>query len=227
MKRLAALVLIVFCLTGSAFAAANFAPITAREGKYQALDCLKYCGFGAEYNSVSDALTRWEDDINIYVTGSPTQSDLQMLDDFIMQLSFRVQFLPPIARVSQESQANIVIYYGPLNTLPEHVSEYVEGNWGMFTYYMRSNVRYKAEIGIASDVTSQQQRNHLMMEELVGALAMANDHDLYSDSIVYQPWTEVQQLSEIDWLMINMIYHPDLRVGMSYAEVYDALVLTI
>jgi hypothetical protein len=54
-----------------------------------------------------------------------------------------------------------------------------------------------------------------------------SDVTLYADSIVYQPWTEVQELSEIDWLMLNMVYSPHVDSGMSYKEVYAVLYPTI
>jgi len=228
MKKLL-LFLLIFCLLlPSALAATTFAPKTASEGKLLALDCLQYSSFGAEYNSTNNYLKRWEEEIRIYAYGSPTNSDLATLDHFIMQLSFRCPFLPPIKRVNSESSANVTIYFGPLETLGNHINGYVKNNWGFFTYtYSNSGYNiYRGKIAIASDVTKQKQRNHLIMEELVGVLGMANDHELYSDSIVYAPWTETQQLSDIDWLMLNMLYHPSLSCGMTYKQARNILLNT-
>lgn len=81
----------------------------------------------------------------------------------------------------------------------------------------------EAQIGIAADVTDQRSRDHLIQEEFFGALGLLNDHDLYSDSIVYQPWTTVQQPSEVDWLMLNMVYSPLLSPGMEKNEIHRIL----
>ena len=82
---------------------------------------------------------------------------------------------------------------------------------------------YDAEIGIANDVTTQEDRNHIVMEEIVGGIGLGNDHYVYSDSIIYQPWSNAQQLSEVDWLMLNMVYSPVVKPGMSYEQVRGLL----
>ena len=54
-------------------------------------------------------------------------------------------------------------------------------------------------------------------------LGLTNDHGLYSDSILYKEWTTVGQLSDVDWLMLNMLYDPDLSCGMSANQAYRIL----
>ena len=93
----------------------------------------------------------------------------------------------------------------------------------MFCYTYTNYTIHSGEIAIATDVTNQKQRNHLMREELIGLLGLRNDHELYKDSILYQAWTETQTLSEVDWLMMNMLYHPDLTPGMSLNTACDIL----
>lgn len=227
MKKLLSLLLILCLLLPAAHAATVFSPDNARDGKIQALNCLQHSSFGAEYHSTNSLLSRWNSDILIYVGGSPTTKDISVFNDFIMQLSFRCPFLPPITCVSSASQANVCIYYAPLDQLKSYIPGYVEGNWGFFNYrYNRQYEIVQGSIAIASDVTRQNQRNHLLMEELVGVLGLSKDHELYSDSIVYASWTETQELSEIDWLMLNMLYHPDLSCGMDYEEARRILLST-
>ena len=62
-----------------------------------------------------------------------------------------------------------------------------------------------------------------MKEELVGALGLPGDHMMYSDSILYDPWTTVQDLSDVDWRMLNLLYSPALSPGMTEEEARDAL----
>ena len=231
MKRFLLVVLallMVFATLGSASPSSDFAPRDAQDGKLQALSCLGVCAFSAEYNSDRSTLCRWENEIKVYAGGSPTSDDVRELDAFLMELSFRVPLLPVVTRVSAEQEANVTIYYVPLNSMAAHVNSYVEGNWGYFSYSNYASGEMAAgRIALANDVTNQRQRNHLMREELVGVLGLSNDHTLYADSIVYQPWTEVQELSEIDWLMLNMVYSPHVDSGMSYKEVYAVLYPTI
>ena len=63
----------------------------------------------------------------------------------------------------------------------------------------------------------------MLREELTGLFGLGNDHELYADSILYQQWTTVGQLSDVDWLMLNMLYDPDLTCGMNATQAYKIL----
>ena len=54
-----------------------------------------------------------------------------------------------------------------------------------------------------------------------GSAGRTNDHYYYEDSIVYQPWTTVQQLSDVDWIMLNMLYSPLTYPGMQKQELHE------
>ncbi|MBQ8161593.1 MAG: DUF2927 domain-containing protein [Clostridia bacterium] len=202
-----------------------FRPSGAYEGKVQALDLLEDVAFRSEYGAASGGqnLIRWEDTLRIRVTGTPTATDLAFLEDFLMTLSFRVPQLPPIVRTDGED-ANIVIAYVPLSEMAEHVEGYIEDNWGFVSYWCDAQgCIVREEIAIASDVTSLHARQHLILEEIVNGLGLCNHHSIYNDSILYEAWTETQLLSEVDWLMLNMIYSPEVAPGMTYPEVRNAI----
>ena len=57
-------------------------------------------------------------------------------------------------------------------------------------------------------------------------IGMTNDHYCYEDSIICQGWTETQELSELDWLMLNLMYHPALEPGMT-AEEAEGILMNI
>ena len=189
-----------------------------------ALDCLMTCGFSQEYgvngvNGQGTLLTRWEDTIKIHVSGSPSQSDLSELDEFIMECATHCPNMPNIRLVDSENQANVTIWYGPLDQLQYHSEYYVEGNWGFFSYWYNGQYQMsRGEIVIATDVNTTDSKNHLLREELMGVFGLTNDQSVYSDSILYTEWTTTQELSDVDWLMLNMLYDPDLAAGMSARE---------
>ncbi len=221
--RLFVLLLALSLTVPSALAASSFYASDARDAKLKALECLRNSAFGSEYNSSTDRLVRWDSPIRIYVGGNPTQQDMNTLRSFIMELNLRVPELPNITLVNREADSNVQYFFVPLRQMGNYVSNYTEGNWGYVSYRYQNYRIYTARIAIAADATNQRQRNHLIMEEFVGGLGMGNDHYLYSDSIIYQPWTEVQAPSEVDWLMLNMVYSPHVQPGMSYTQVYNAL----
>lgn len=228
MKRifLRTVILALICamlLPGFAFAEKNFSPVNAEDARLQALNCLILCAFDAEYGDPRGYLVRWEDPIYLYIGGNPTAKDIQKVDEMILQLAYRVPNMPNIYRTNNEYESNVTMYFVPMDQLGNYVSGYVEGNWGMVTYHYMNSVITSAEIGIATDVTNQMQRNHLILEEFINGIGLGNDQYEYSDSIVYQPWSEVQQPSEIDWLMLNMVYSPELKAGMTADEAWNAM----
>ena len=220
------LLLCLLALTPAARAASAFKPKNALEGKRQALELLAVSGFQSEYGKgeAGQNLTRWQKPIRIWVGGTPTGKDLNELDSFLMQLSFRVPGLPAISRVKTEEEANIRIYFVKYQNMPRYVQNFQSGSWGFFSYYENKGVIYKADIAIARDKASQNARYHILKEELTGALGLPNDHLVYTDSILYQKYTVTRQLSEVDWLMLNMLYSPVTRPGMTWSEAEDALI---
>jgi hypothetical protein len=199
------------------------APLTAQEESLRT--AFAQAAFRAEYDSRgTNVLRRWASPIRVYADGSMTPGDGQALDGFISQLSHRVRGLPPVSRVADEDAANLVIRYAPLKDLPALDDNYVHGNWGFFTFWYDGAWQiYKARVLVATDVTSQRERNHLLMEELTGALGLANDLDDQPDSILYQAWTATQQLSGLDWQLLNLLYDARLRPGMSLRQAMRAL----
>ena len=52
---------------------------------------------------------------------------------------------------------------------------------------------------------------------------VSNDLMPVSDDNKALEWTTVGELSEVDWLMLNMLYDPDLKCGISAQKAYDIL----
>ena len=199
-------------------------PLDEKAASRKALELFRQCAFHSEYGPVKEqSLTRWEDEIRIWAGGSPTREDLQTLDAFLADLSGSVSGLPAIRRVRQDQDANIRVWFIPGYMLKHYIEGYVEGNWGFFHYEHPQGKIVSARIGIASDLTEQAERNHLILEELVGALGLPGDHVLYADSILYDGPSETQTLSDADWRMLNMLYSPDVSAGMSWPEAQQAL----
>lgn len=210
------LVLFMMCFSLTGQAETAFLPSDAHQAQQAVLDLCEHCLYTSEYGSDHVGLVRWEEPLRIYVGGTPRKDDLKTLDTFCIQLASRVPGLPNITRVEEESDANVRIYFVPLKQMKNYLQNYEEGNWGFVSYWYNDWKLYRTEIAIATDVTDQKERNHLIMEEMTNGLGVANDHNVYEDSITYQPWTTVQTLSEADWMMLNMIYHPDVTPGMDW-----------
>ena len=225
MRRWLSLLLTFFLLLPACAGAERYDPDSIEEAWRQAVSLFSQCAFNAPYeDETRDQLIRWVDRIRIYLDGSPTKADIRQVDSFIMELSLRVPELPWIVRVESEEEANMVIHYCRLSEMESILPQYVEGNWGMYSYSYHPNGEiFKATICIARDKANQSARNHLIREEIVGALGLTNGHEVYQDSILYRKWTTVQTLSDVDWLMLNLLYSPHVFPGWNHDQTMQAL----
>lgn len=189
-----------------------------------ALDYLSEIAFSSEYGGSAGSegkIRKWEQPILIEVSGSPTAEDLATLDSHIEALGM-IPGMPDIRRVV--SDGSVEMHFVPLSGMAYTIPGYVEGNWGYFQVWWDSGMRIeRALIGIATDVTTQEQRNHLILEEVTQMLGLMQDSELYEDSIFYAPWSETQALSELDWQTLYLLYRPNIRAGMTQDEVVAVL----
>ncbi len=215
--------LLFFFLFSSASAEA-FRPSSEEDAARRATALFLQCAFYPEYAEADKGyLTRWDQEITIWTGGNPTREDLKTLDAFLAELTDRVSGLPGIRRVRQDTDAAIRIWFIPQYMMKYYLEEYVEDNWGFFQYKTRDRRIISARIGIADDSTEQEDRNHLILEELVGALGLPGDHERYTDSILYEGRSSVQSLSEVDWRMLNLLYSPLLAPGFTEEQTKAAL----
>ncbi len=234
LRPLRVLMAVALCLAlawaplAPAHEAPAFNPESPQAARRLALDSFLQAAFSAEYGDTGrDALIRWEEPIRLSLSGNYTREDEAFLEEFLLtveeQAADGFDAFPGIRRVSERERPNMRVIYCPLEEMGNHLSSYQTGNWGYFEYYYLDYRMDEATVVVATDVTTQRQRNHLLMEEIVGSLGLTNDIHTFSDSIVYQPWTETQQLSDLDWLMLSYLYSDRVRLGMTAQEAYDAL----
>ena len=224
-RRIRVLLLFLCCgLVSSSLAAAVYRPSGETEANRQALALFLECAFQPEYGpEEGQLLTRWEKEITVWAGGQPTREDLRTLDSFLEELGQRVPGMPAVRRVRQDLDAAVRIWFIPGYMMPYYLEGYVDGNKGFFYYESPGNRIQLARIGIACDLTEQDERNHLILEELVGALGLPGDHLKYADSILYDRWTTTQALSDVDWRMLNLLYCPAVYPGMAQEDAKQAL----
>ena len=85
------------------------------------------------------------------------------------------------------------------------------------TFWYEDNAIYDATICYRTDL-DQYLRNSVILEEIYNGLGPVQDTDLRSDSIIYSAFSEPQSLTEIDELILKLLYHPDILCGMNAEE---------
>ena len=201
----------------SVFSASNPPSALAMEGFFTA-------AFSSEYGDEGrNMLIRWASPLKLYIQGNPTGEDTDALHSFLKAIEEKVPGLPGISFTSIKEEATVVISFVPFAQMAENLSTYEPDNWGFMNCFdAGGDIRYGL-IAIASDVTGQLDRNHLLQEEFVNMLGLTDDIDFAEDSIIYQPYTRTQSLAAVDYEMLNLLYSPFLTAGMTQDQAKEKL----
>ncbi len=200
-------------------------PVLDEEKKHsysdQELEYFFETAIGAEFGSIPPLIHKWTDNIRIKVNGNPTSTDLDVLNQVISELSLLLGGIT-IDIVGQDP--NIEVYFTTIDQFSSIEPGYVSGNMGFFWVWWDSNgVINMAKILIAIDEISQQERSHLIREELTQSLGIMNDSYSFEDSIFYQGWTDTINYLPIDRTIISLLYDPRLKSGMTQEQVRSIL----
>ena len=183
-----------------------------------AIDYFREIAFVSEYGGgKKEEIRKWTQPMLVQVGGDPTAEDSAALARAMDGLN-AVPGYPGISLAKGGDNPNVHMWFVKVSEMDRHVSGYVPGNWGFFsTTWDESGIR-EADIAIADDVTDQLARNHLIFEELLQSTGLMQDSDRYPDSIYYGEWTTVQQPAKIDWELLDILYLPDVKQGMTPDE---------
>jgi hypothetical protein len=115
---------------------------------------------------------------------------------------------------------NLEIYFVPESKFSQYEPNYQPLNYGFFwDWWNDDKVIQTGKIMISTVGITQQERSHLIREELTQSLGLMADSEQYSDSIFYQEWTDTTQYAAIDKVLIEMLYRPEIRPGMTKSQV--------
>lgn len=161
-------------------------------------------------------LQRWNTPITYQIYGTPTEADLSKIAEFSGWLNTLFGF-PGIYEAGDGEYVNLRIHFCDQETLIDLMGDNFWGCDGAVTFWYLDDAIYDAIICIRTDL-DQYLRNSVILEEIYNGLGPVQDTDLRPDSLIYSGYSEPQELTEMDELILRLLYHPDLRCGMSAAE---------
>ncbi len=190
--------------------------------KYAVEDVIEYFNevvLDVEYATGDGDFTlvqKWNIPLYYEMTGESTEKDREVLQDFFEELN-KIKGFPGIYQATDENPANVNIGFYGYDAFYDAMGEVVnyEDSDGavQFWYGTETNDIYTMNIGYRTDI-DQHIRNSVLLEEIVNGLGIT-DTKLREDSIVYQEYSETQELSDMDWLLLELLYHPDIACGMN------------
>lgn len=211
----------------------NYRPQPVRSSNRQLAADFMELSFQMESGRELTRFTRFEGPVRVAVRGrAPTTlgPDLARLLDRLQREAGL-----DIARAGQGEAAQIVVEALPRREIQRYVPQaacFVVPNvdgWSEFVRYRRSNqvdwtrlqTRTRASVFVPNDVSPQEIRDCLH-EEIAQALGPLND--LYRlENTVFNDDNFHPVLTSFDMLMLRVTYAPELRSGMSPAQVQQAL----
>lgn len=198
---------------------------------------LKYyeqvAGYGEFESDYDGIIKKWGNTpVNIYVDDSgfadvdkETQDYLyKTLDRLLMQLN-SLGSMPKITYSKDKTQVyQIKLVFDTLADIQKKVQNARWSEWGIFSYFWDPSYQInRAEIGVSTDVTTKITAAHLLQEELIQSFGLVNDTYDYADSMFQQKWGYIQYPGEIDWLLIEFHYRPEIKPGMQMTEALKIL----
>lgn len=166
-------------------------------------------------------LQRWNAPITYQVLGDPTEADLAKIEEFSGWLNTLFGF-PGIYEAGENEYANLQIHFCDQQKMIDLMGDNFSWMDGGVTFWYDNDVIYDAIICIRTDL-NQHLRNSVILEEIYNGLGPIQDTDLRPDSIIYSVFSEPQELTDMDQLILKLLYHPDMKCGMD-ADACEAVI---
>lgn len=172
----------------------------------------------AEYVNSGDPsrLQKWVSPILFMLYGQYSNEDLATLSAFTDWLN-TIEGFPGISQTQDPNQATLSIHFCTQQDLLAIMGEQYSDLDGAVTFWYSDDEIYNAVICYRTDL-DQFLRNSVILEELYNGLGPIQDTSLRPDSIIYADFSQPQALTEIDQLLLKLLYHPQMQCGMGSDE---------
>lgn len=174
----------------------------------------------SEYGNADPLVRRWERPVRLFMDGDKPAALVQEAYAVIDEMKSLVPHLD-IQWVTDPDDANVQIFFGPYKQYSSKYApksrKYLRRNWGFFTvrWHASSSGIESASMYVDTHrARDDDQRKHLLREELTQLFGLMADSKRYPDSIFYQHWSTTTQYSELDRALIKMLYDKQIHSGM-------------
>ena len=165
-------------------------------------------------------IKRWEQPVTVELIGAPTDADYDALNDFLIKLTEKAPGLNiSFLEGEGDKAAKIEIHYVPLKEIKNVIQQAGEGDLAYYYINWDNNARFiQSKIAIATDATSQEERNHIMKEDIMHSLGLVGFLPEYPESILYDKQTDTQEPAETDYKLLSMLYGNNVYAGQPKEE---------
>lgn len=161
---------------------------------------------------------KWLQPLRYRIYGDATETDLAVLTALFDQLN-EIPGFPGIYAAEEGEPGNFTISFLSREDFNISFQEFIGGEDAFgaarFWYYTATNEIHTATVGYRTDM-EQASRNSVLVEEIINTLGIS-DTTLRTDSIVYQYSDDNTALSDMDLLLLNLLYDPSISCSMDVA----------
>lgn len=180
----------------------------------------------SEYVSSGDpsVVQKWGEPICYELYGAYTAADADLIKAFVGVLN-EMEGFPGMYQSNGSDFPQLRISFMTGEELAEDMGsvvnyEIVDG--AVEFWYDGNNCIYDARIGVRCDI-DQQTRNSVILEEIFNGLGPIQDTWQREDSIAYAGYSTPQWPTEEDFLMLRLLYHPEMLCGMNADACEDVI----
>lgn len=172
----------------------------------------------AEYVNAGNAsvVQKWSVPILYFIHGTPTEEDLLCISSTVQWFN-SIPGFPGMTCVDSSEDANLQIHFTDRQDMISLMGQQHAADDGAVTFWYENNQIYRGIICCRTDL-DQHTRNSVIQEELYNAMGPIQDTNLRADSVIYSGFSTPQQLTEVDKLIMTLLYHPDMLCGMNATE---------
>lgn len=192
------------------------------------IDYFQDIALGFEFGSATPITRRWNNEMRIFVGGSPSLELKEELVKIVGELNQLATSGFSIELVEDTLQSNYYIFFGSGTVYGQifpNQSGLVDSNWGLFSIYWNgSNELYTGFMYVDIFRASMQEQKHLLREELTQSLGLAKDSPQYPNSIFQSSFsTKTTEYAAIDRDLIRLLYHQEMELGLNASQVEAVL----
>ena len=186
----------------------------------------KTIALGFENGNGTEVTRRWQSDVRIYLAGSVDAGIRQKVAQTLQGLNELIEININLSIVEDSTASNVYAYFGTANAYEQLFNDDLGNNAGYFTVFWSGDVINKARIFVAANGLTDAQETSLILEEFTQIMGLGKDAPIYSNSIFYETPSDpgfATEYSERDRAIINLLYRPEMSVGLDAFTVDNRL----
>lgn len=187
----------------------------------------KDIALGFLFGGSSEITRRWETDMKVYIEGTPTAENLSEFQKVRSEINALTTNGFSIEVVTDKSQANVTIFFGSVDqfsALYPSSAGVAKANLRTFAVWWNTNNEInRSVIYVDNQQTSAIQQKSWVRGMMAGALGLGQISPLYPESMFYSRANTNITFTQMDKDLIKLLYHPNMRIGLTEEEVGPVL----